>query len=70
MEMINEEQAYKAMFRFLENYYELTKSDDIGDLLGGMNQELFADGRPADPAMWEDWQTALREVLASPQPPR
>lgn len=67
MEMINEEQAYKAMFRFLEKYYEQTQADEIGSLLGSMNLELFADGRPADPAMWEDWQTALREVLAAPQ---
>lgn len=68
MEMISEEQADKAIFRFLEKYYELTQADEIGSLLGSMNLELFADGRPADPAMWDDWQIALREVLAAPQP--
>ncbi|HEX5343116.1 MAG TPA: hypothetical protein VFX55_11525 [Duganella sp.] len=68
MEMISEEQAYQAMFRFLEKYYELTQADDIGDLLGGMNREMFKDGYPADPAIWDDWKTAVREVLAASRP--
>ncbi|MTV41608.1 hypothetical protein GM676_29065 [Duganella radicis] len=63
--MMSEEQAYKAMFRFLEKYYELTQADDIGALLGSMNMKLFKDGRPADAAMWEEWQLAIREVLAA-----
>ena len=54
--------AYKAMFRFLENYYALTHAEDIGALLGSMSVDLFSNGMPADPAMWEDWMQAIQEV--------
>lgn len=56
--------AYKAMFRFLEKYYALSKSDEIGILLGSMNLEIFEGEKPADPALWDDWLEAIYEVLA------
>ena len=56
--------AYKAMFRFLEKYYALTNVDEIGVLLGSMSTEIFQDEKPADPAMWDDWIDAIREVRA------
>ena len=56
--------AYKAMFRFLEKYYALTNVDEIGVLLGSMSMEIFQDEKPADPAMWDDWIDAIREVRA------
>jgi hypothetical protein len=56
--------AYKAMVRFLEKYYALTNADEIGVLLGSMNMEVFQDEKPADPAMWDEWMEALREVMA------
>ena len=56
------EQAYRAMFSFLEKYYELSGSDDIGALLGSMN--VFGDGKPADAAMWADWCKAVDTVIA------
>lgn len=62
MEEFDPELGFKVMFRFLERYYELTGADDIGTLLGSMNTKLFADGRPADPAIWEDWLDAVHEV--------
>ena len=45
--------TYTAMYEFLVGYYERTKSDDVGALLGGMS--LLADGDTADSAMWSDW---------------
>ncbi len=45
------------MFAFLENRYELTKSDELGTLLGSM--ALLKDKTPIDDAIWEDWQRAL-----------
>jgi hypothetical protein len=66
MGMISEEQAYKAMFRFLERYYEETQAADIGALLGSMNVQIFQDSRPADPAMWGEWQVAVKDVLSDP----
>jgi hypothetical protein len=56
--------AYQAMFRFLEKYYELTNADEIGALLGSMSMDVFRGAMPADPAMWEDWLAAIREVSA------
>jgi hypothetical protein len=45
------------MFRFLEDYYERTKSDDVGSLLGSMR--LLKDRIPADPAIANDWERAI-----------
>ncbi|MEO1211089.1 MAG: hypothetical protein AAFX78_16305 [Cyanobacteria bacterium J06638_20] len=58
--MLNEKDAYLAMFSFLENLYKRTKSDDLGGLLGGMS--LLEDGSPADPAMWNDWLASLERL--------
>ena len=55
---INE--AYRSMVYFLEDYYELTKSDEIGGMLGGL--ALLSDGRPADDACWEDWLKAVKRA--------
>jgi hypothetical protein len=58
--------AYKAMFRFLENYYERggRNDDEIAVLLSSMSMEIFQDGETADPAMWDDWLGAIEEVMA------
>ena len=64
MQNLDTKLAYKAMFRFLEKYHALTNADDIGSLLGSMSMDVFHDAMPADPAMWEDWLAAIREVRA------
>ena len=66
MEKLDVVLAYKAMFRFLENYWERGErnDDDIAVLLGSMNMEIFQGGQPADPAMWSDWLDAIGEVMA------
>ncbi|HEX8606075.1 MAG TPA: hypothetical protein VF774_25760 [Pseudoduganella sp.] len=56
--------AYKAMFRYLGKYYALSKSDEIGTLLASMNLEIFEGGKPAAPALWDDWLEAIHEVFA------
>ena len=61
MTTLTEQQAYLAMFRFLEDIYRATQSDDIGGLLGSMS--LLADGAPADSALKEDWASAVRAAL-------
>jgi hypothetical protein len=50
---LTEKEAYEAMFAFLEQLYNRTKSDDIGGLLGGMS--ILPDGDTADPAIRYDW---------------
>lgn len=57
--------AYKAMFRFLENYWERGRrtDEDIAALLGSMSLETFLGDTPADSAMWDDWLEAINEVM-------
>lgn len=46
-------QAYIAMQFFLENYYNKTRSSDLGSLLGSM--QLLDDGSTFDAAIWNEW---------------
>ncbi|MBQ0799634.1 MAG: hypothetical protein KBT63_10145 [Porticoccaceae bacterium] len=59
---LTSEQAYLAMFTFLEAYYERGKSDEIGGMLGSMS--LLEDGGTADPAIAADWNEAVLKVLS------
>jgi hypothetical protein len=60
---LNEAEAYDAMCRFLEAYWERggRSSDDIAVLLGSLNR--LPDGGPVDPAMWVDWQDAVNAIV-------
>lgn len=62
MPILTSQQAYLAMFAFLEKEFRLTGSDEIGGLLGGMS--LLADGAPADPVVAEQWDSAVQHALA------
>ena len=62
MESLSVMQAYAAMCGFLEREYELTKSDDIGALLGGLS--LAPDGLPCDPAVQQAWLDAVDAAKA------
>lgn len=59
---LSDKQAYLAMFSFLEDYYNRTKSDEIGAMLGAMC--LTNDGMPMDIAYWHEWQEAVGKALA------
>jgi hypothetical protein len=61
---ITVKEAYRAMFCFLEEYFDRTKTEEIAALLGGLN--LAEDGKPMDPAMWDDWLSAVERVTARP----
>ena len=54
--------AYLAMYDFLERYYRLTGSDDVGGLLGSMS--FLADGSTADPAISEEWEECVARASA------
>ena len=58
---LTSKEAYLAMFTFLDKHYELTKSDDIGALLGSM--ALLQDGCPVDSAIQSDWESAIDTVI-------
>ena len=54
---MKERQAYEAMFRFLDDRYKRLPSDALGGLLGEM--QLDTDGLPFDPAIEEEWDSAV-----------
>ena len=61
MKMLTEQQAYVAMFQYLEKLYERTKSDDLGEFLGDMSR--LENGRAADPGVIDDWAQAVELAL-------
>jgi hypothetical protein len=63
IESMTEQQAYRAMLKFLERHYDSTGADDIASLLGSMS--LLNDGQSADPAMRKDWHRCAAEVIAA-----
>jgi hypothetical protein len=66
MEKLDAMLAYRAMFRFLDNYWERGNRNDeqIAILLSSMDLEIFSGGMPADSAIWDDWLEAIEEVVA------
>lgn len=58
---LTKNQAYMAMFYYLENLYGMTKSDDLGGFLGSMM--MLYDNKPADPAVWSDWEKAIDKAI-------
>ena len=59
-------QAYQAMLAFLQREVELTESSDLADLVS--KYRLGADGRPADPALWNAWLGAVGKVVQGHKP--
>ena len=59
---LTKNQAFLAMYSFLDGYYQATKSDDVGGILGGIS--LLPDGSLADPATKEDWDAAVQSVMS------
>ena len=57
---LTHEQAYAAMFDFIEQIFRRTKSDDLAALLGSMS--MTADGLPADPALSEEWLKSVEKA--------
>jgi hypothetical protein len=61
-QILSSEQAFQAMAQFLEQYYErVGRKAELAVVLSDM--QIMPDGRPADPAAWEDWLDAVRTVL-------
>ena len=63
---LTERQAFQAMSDFLWQYARRA-GDDLITLLGDI--EPLADGRPTDPAAWEDWLECVGRTRAG-LPPR
>ena len=64
--LLSSEQAFQAMFVFLNEYYQRTSERaELGDVLGDI--QLNKDGMTADPAAWDDWLAAINEAMEMPQ---
>lgn len=63
--ILTQKQAYEAMFKFLEQYWERGKSDEIACILSNMSLTTWTEGTPADPAYIQDWDDAVKNVLAA-----
>jgi len=68
VETLTARQAFDAMVLFLENYYQQTKSDDVGALLGDLSFDIWSNGSTADPGAWSDWMECVHKVLAPDTP--
>ncbi len=62
-DLLTEDQAYRAMYFFLDAYWQRTGSPDVGALLGELS--LLADGTPADPGAISDFKEAIAEAKAA-----
>ena len=60
---LTEQQAYRAMLKFLERHYDRTESEDVAALLGSVS--LLDDGGSADAAALEEWRECVASVLAA-----
>ncbi|MBB1089101.1 hypothetical protein H4F99_11480 [Lysobacter sp. SG-8] len=58
---LTQEQAYMAMFVFLDKQFSLG-CEELGGILGSMS--LLQDGSPADQAFIQDWQEAVAAALS------
>ena len=52
MATVTEKEAFFAMYAFLVDRYERTKSNEIAAMLGELS--FLPDGGTADPATWQD----------------
>jgi hypothetical protein len=56
------EQAYRAMYRFLEVYQQETQSHEVGSMLGEFRM-ASGPGDTSDPGAWSSWLKAVDYVL-------
>jgi hypothetical protein len=60
------EEAYRACYRFINQYYEREPIVPFLLMLGNMEPDGSGElRRTSDPATWHDWERSVREALAS-----
>lgn len=62
--MLTVQEAYAAIFRYLEQHYGRTQAADVGALLGDL--QLTGEGEPFDPTVWQEWIEAVGWVKQPP----
>ena len=76
IEPLNAIEAFDAMRMFLENWWKRSGSPqhtvfeegDVLWLLTACDRDIWANGMPTDPAMWQDWQDAIAQLRAGVRP--
>lgn len=67
METLTIRQAYEAMICFLGNWFQLTRSDEIAVVLGGLELNWVdpstGERWSGDPAFWGDWMRCVQNIL-------
>ena len=60
---LSPDEAFRAMFKFLEAYY--LRGGRKGDLAAVLSDiQIISDDRlPSDPGTWNDWLDAIRSVV-------
>ena len=64
---ITEKEGYEAMLYMLMEYWELSGSNDLTDILSG--GEYVEEDTPADDAFWAYWLKAIEKVRKNGPPP-
>ena len=63
--LLNEREAYEAMFRFVRAEWEISRSSaDMAGFLGGIAPTAPDSTRMADLSAWPDWMRVVEEVIA------
>jgi hypothetical protein len=60
---MTEKQAYRAMFFYLDAYFERSPLAELGSVLGDL--QLLKDGKPADPAVTQEWKQAVQKAMGN-----
>jgi hypothetical protein len=64
---ITEKEGYEALLYMLYDYWELTGSNDLTDILSG--GEYVEKDTPADSIFWKYWLDAVKKVKRKGSPP-
>jgi len=64
--LLTVEDAYRACYRFINQYYEREPIVPFLLMLGNMEPDESGElRRTTDPATWRDWERSVREALES-----
>ncbi|MDR1157592.1 MAG: hypothetical protein LBK75_04705 [Oscillospiraceae bacterium] len=58
----NLKQSFLAAFQILDEVFDDTRNEQLGNLLSEMNPYLFADLMSADPAIWNEWIDCAKKI--------
>jgi len=60
MSTLTTKEAFLAAFAFIEDRYNIIRSDDLANMLSDMS--LLSDCNTADPAVWHEWCAAVEKA--------